>query len=171
VQRVAIIGPGGAGKSWLARELGRRADLPVIHLDVLFWQPGWVEPDRDEWEVLNRELVRGARWILDGNYGGTMEIRLAAADTIVFLDPPPLLAVWRVIRRRRAGPRPDLAPYLDERVGARDFLAFVGYIWRYRRTRRPVVEARISRYGAGKRVYVLRSRRDVREFLALVSPP
>jgi adenylate kinase family enzyme len=171
VQRVAIIGPGGSGKSMLARELGRRLDLPVTHLDVLFWQPGWVEPDRDEWEALNRELVRGERWILDGNYGGTMEIRLAAANTIVLLDPPPLLCIWRVVRRRRAGPRPDLAPHLDERVGARDFLAFVTYIWRYRRTRLPAVEERIARHGAGKQVHVLRTRRDVRKFLALVSPP
>jgi adenylate kinase family enzyme len=171
VRRVAIIGSGGAGKSMLARELGRRLDLPVIHLDVLFWQPGWVEPDSDEWEALNRQLVEGERWIMDGNYGGTMEIRLAAADTIVFLDPPPLLAIWRVIRRRRAGPRPDLAPFLDERVGARDFLEFVAYIWRYRRTRRPAVEQRLARHSAAKQVHVLRTRRDVRQFLALVSPP
>ncbi len=171
VERIAIIGPGGAGKSRLARELGVRLDIPVIHLDVLFWQPDWVEPDRDEWEALNRQLVQGERWIMDGNYGGTMEIRLAAADTIVFLDPPPLLCIWRVVRRRRAGARPDLASHLDEQVGARDFLEFVTYIWRYRRPRRPAVEDRIARHGAGKGVHVLRTRRDVKQFLALVSPP
>ena len=127
MQRVAIIGPGGAGKSWLARELGRRLGLPVIHLDDLFWKPGWVESDPDEWEALNRQLVQGERWILDGNYGGTMEIRLEAADTIVFLDPPTLLCIWRVLRRRAR----------DEPASARRQLAFVAYIWRYRRTRRP----------------------------------
>jgi adenylate kinase family enzyme len=161
VQRIAIIGAGGSGKSTLARELGRRLDLPVTHLDDLFWQPGWVEPNRDEWEALNRELVQAERWILDGNYGGTMEIRLEAADTIVFLDPPPLLCIWRVLRRRGR----------DEPASARRLLAFVAYIWRYRRTRRPTVEERIARHGAGKQVDVLRSRRDVRRFLALVSPP
>ena len=158
---MAIIGPGGSGKSRLARELGRRLDLPVIHLDDLFWKPGWVESDREEWEALNRQLVQGERWILDGNYGGTMEIRLASADTIVLLDPPPLLCIWRVLRRRRR----------DEPASARRLLAFVTYIWRYRRTRRPAVEARIARHQAAKDVHVLRTRRDVRRFLALVSPP
>ena len=158
---MAIIGPGGAGKSWLARELGRRLDLPVIHLDDLFWKPGWVESDREEWEALNRQLVQGERWILDGNYGGTMEIRLDAADTIVFLDPPPLLCIWGALRRRAR----------DEPASARRQLEFFAYIWRYRRTRRPVVEERIARHRAGKQVHVLRSRTDVRRFLALVSRP
>jgi len=158
---VAIIGPGGAGKSWLARELGRRLDLPVIHLDDLFWKPGWVESNRDEWGALNRELVQGERWILDGNYGGTMEIRLEAADTIVFLDPPTLLCIWRVLRRRAR----------DEPASAHRQLEFVAYIWRYRRTRGPTVEERIRRHGAGKQVHVLHTRRDVQQFLALVSRP
>jgi adenylate kinase family enzyme len=168
VQRIAIIGPGGAGKSTLARALGEKLDLPVIHLDRLFWQPGWVEPDRSGWEALNRELVAGERWIIDGNYGGTMEIRLAAADTIVFCDLPPLLCMWRTVRRRRSGRergRPDLPDYLDERRGFRDELQFLAYILRYRRTRRPGVEARIARHGAGKAVHVLRSRGEVRRFL------
>ena len=169
VQRIAIIGPPGSGKSTLARELGRRLGLPVIHLDLLFWKPGWVEPDRDDWDTLNRELVQDERWIVDGNYGSTMELRLAAADTIVFLDPRAALSIWRVIRRRRSGPRPDLPAYLDERVGAREFLAFLTYIWRWRRTRRPAVQERIARHGAGKQVHVLRSRRDLERFLALVS--
>ena len=133
----------------------------MIHLDDLFWQPGWVEPDRAEWDALNRQLVKGERWILDGNYGGTMEIRLAAADTIVFLDPPPLRCIWRVVGRRAR----------DEPASARRLLGFVAYIWRYRRTRRPGVEERIRRHGAGKQVHVLRSRGDVHRFLALVSRP
>lgn len=168
MQRIAIIGPGGAGKSTLARALGDKLDLPVIHLDRLFWQPGWVEPDRDEWEALNRELVAGERWVIDGNYGGTMEIRLAAADTIVFLDLPPLLCMWRTIRRRRTRrgrPRPDLPDYLDERQGLRDEVRFLAWIWGYRRTRRPGIEVRIARHRAGKAVHVLRSTRDIRRFL------
>jgi adenylate kinase family enzyme len=161
MRRVAIIGPGGAGKSRLARELGKRLDLPVIHLDALFWRSGWVEADRAEWEALNRRLVQGESWILDGNYGGTMEIRLAAADTIVLLDPPPLLCIWRVLRRRQR----------DEPASARRLLRFVAYIWRYRRTRRPAVVERIVRHGAGKQVHVLHNRRDVQQFLALISQP
>jgi adenylate kinase family enzyme len=109
--------------------------------------------------VADRQLVQGERWILDGNYGGTMEIRLAAADSIVFLDPPPLLCIWRVLRRRKR----------DKPASTLRLLRFVAYIWRYRRTRRPAVQDRIARHRAGKQVHVLHSRRDVEQFLALVA--
>ena len=117
-QRIMIIGCGGAGKSTLARQLGELLDLPVIHLDTHFWQPGWVEMPKAEWLRTVETLTQGDRWIIDGNYTGTLHIRFAAADTVLFLDYSRWLCLWRVIGRivRYYGQtRPDLGPGCQER--------------------------------------------------------
>ena len=65
-----IVGAGGAGKSRLAREMAELLDLPIIHLDRHFWNPGWVEPDRKGWRRKVVELSSRDAWVMDGNYGG-----------------------------------------------------------------------------------------------------
>ena len=163
-QRIAIIGPGGAGKSTLARQMGAKTGLPVIHLDAVYWHEGWQETQKDMWEQTVRELTRQPEWITDGNYGGTMELRLAAADTIIFLDLPPLLCVWRVVRRwrqYRSQSRPDMAPGCSEKL---DWM-FLRWIWNYRRDRRPDILTRMNKYAEGRRLVQLQSARQVRRFL------
>jgi adenylate kinase family enzyme len=85
LQKVAIIGSCGAGKSTLAVNLGKKLDLPVIHLDAYYWQSGWQSADAQQWLQIQEELIRKNRWIIDGNYGGTLDIRLTAADTVLSL--------------------------------------------------------------------------------------
>ncbi len=166
-KRIAIIGPGGAGKSTLARQMGEKTGLPVVHLDAVYWHEGWTETPKDVWEQTVREMARQPQWIMDGNYGGTMELRLAAADTIIFLDLPPLLCVWRVVRRwrrYRRESRPDMAPGCPEKV---DF-AFVKWIWNYRRDRRLDILARMNKCAEGRRLVHLQSPGQVRRFLAML---
>jgi adenylate kinase family enzyme len=85
MQRVLIIGPCGAGKSTLARELGAKLDLPVFHMDQLNWQPGWVESSKDEIRERLAAILAGDRWLIDGNYGGTLEPRLQRADAVLLI--------------------------------------------------------------------------------------
>jgi adenylate kinase family enzyme len=95
MKRVAIIGCGGSGKTTVATRLGERTGLPVVLLDQHYWRSGWQETPREEWEALQRELCsRPSWWIMDGNYGGTMAMRLEAADTIIFLDYPTWACLW-----------------------------------------------------------------------------
>lgn len=165
MERVAIAGSGGSGKSTLARQLGDITGLPVIHLDREHWRPGWVEPPREEWERRVAELSAGERWIIDGNYGGTMGERFARADTIVFLDIGRLTCLYRVAKRRltyRGQSRPDMADGCCEQLDP----AFMKWVWDYRTKQRPTVmrllaEARKQ----GKRVVILRNGRQVRAFL------
>ena len=163
MKRVALIGSGGAGKSTLAAVLGQKLSLPVVHLDAAFWQPGWVERERTDWLEWQRRTVNEPAWIMDGNYGGTMEVRLSAADTVIFLDLPPALCVIRALMRalRYSGrSRPDMAADCPERVD----LKFLLWIWNYRRNNRPAILEKLSRLEV-TRVVHLESAADVREFL------
>ena len=167
MDRVAIIGCGGAGKSTLARALAQRTGLPVVHLDSHFWRAGWTPTPDAEWRARVAGLVAAERWIIDGNYGGTMEQRLARADTIVFLDAPRWRCVVRVLRRRlrhRGRTRPSMGSGCPERMTGE----FLRYVWDYNATRRAKVLERIERHRANRHVAVLHSPADVRTFLAAV---
>ena len=86
MKRVMVIGCGGAGKSTFSKKLGQLTGLEVIHLDQYYWKPNWEESDKEEWNQLATQLATKPSWIMDGNYGGTMDIRIARADTIIYLD-------------------------------------------------------------------------------------
>ena len=112
MQRVLVIGSGGSGKSTVAARLGELLNLEVNHLDKLYWRAGWVEPETDEWIKIVTDLIERDSWVIDGNYSGTLDLRLQKCDTIVFLDLPRLLCVWRIIKRfliYRQRTRPDVA--------------------------------------------------------------
>jgi adenylate kinase family enzyme len=168
MQRVVVIGSGGAGKSTLAVELGARTGLPVIHLDREFWRPGWQPTPDDVWEARVGELVQGDRWIMDGNYGGTMPIRFERADTVVFLDLPRvhclLSVIWRSFRHRRT-PRPDMSEGNPEKLDP----AFLQWIWNYRRKNRPGVLRQLEQLPPSTRVVRLASRRAVRAWVDAIS--
>ena len=125
MQRVLIIGPCGSGKSTLARELAPRMGLPLIHMDQLGWQPGWVETDNLELHRRIDEAVSGARWLIEGNYGSTLAPRLARADTVLYLDFPITRCLWRLVKRiwnLRGQSRPDMPDGCPERFDLKFFL-------------------------------------------------
>ena len=87
-RRVVVTGLAGSGKSTLAVALAAKTGLPVIHLDLYFWKPGWVAPSETEWREKQRVVLAGDAWIADGNYHETLDLRLERADTVVVLDMP-----------------------------------------------------------------------------------
>jgi len=165
MQRVLVIGSGGSGKSTVATQLGELLNLEVHHLDKFFWSPGWVKPEPDQWIKTVTDLMDRDSWIMDGNYSGTLELRLQRADTIVFMDLPRLVCMWRIVKRfflYRDGTRPDMAEGCRESL---DF-EFVSWVWNYHRVSRPKVIKLLQEHAEGKEIFWLRSRNDVKKFLA-----
>lgn len=165
MQRILVIGSGGSGKSTLSKRLGEILALPVIHLDSLYWKPGWVEPDKSEWADEVRRIIARETWILDGNYSGTLPERLEACDTVVFLDLPRLICLWRVFLRlltHHGKPRPDMPAGCPERFD----IGFLLWVWNYpARTRRKLLSS-LAACRSTKNVIHLRTRKDVEAFLA-----
>ena len=165
MRRVLVIGSGGAGKSTFAARLGATLGLPVVHLDACYWHAGWVPTPKDAWSRAVEAMTAQDAWVMDGNYGGTLDRRLAACDTVVFLDLPRWLCLWRVLRRAlryRGRTRPDMAPGCPERLT----WEFVRWIWEYPRTRRPQILARLTQLAPHQRAVVLRSTREIERFLS-----
>ncbi len=166
MQRVLIIGSPGAGKSTLSRQVADVTGLPLIHLDREYWQPGWTETPKVEWRAKVTELAARDRWIIDGNYGGSLAVRLARADTVVDLHLPAWLCIKRAlgrVMRARSTPRPDMAEGCDERFD----LSFLFYIALFPLRNRKVIESRLAGF-AGRRVR-LRNPTEVRHFVATLA--
>jgi len=167
MQKVLVIGSGGAGKSTFARRLGALLELDVIHLDSLYWSAGWVEMPKPEWRETVEGLLNRGAWIMDGNYSGTLEMRLAACDTVIFLDISRLVCVRRLLKRAvlyRNQRRPDMAEGCPERLN----LDFVKWVWGYHKRSRPKVVRLLE--ASSKRVIWLRSPAEVKRFMAAIRP-
>ena len=165
MKKILVIGSGGSGKTTVAKEIAERTGLPLIHLDQLFWHPGWVPTPDQAWDRVIAEISARDEWIMDGNYGRTLPVRLEVADTVVFLDLPRLVCTWRIVKRhlryaRRT--RPDAAPGCPERLT----WEFVSWVWTYRSRRRSDILRRLDAVREQKQVMVLRSQREVQRFLA-----
>jgi len=164
MKKIIVIGSGGSGKSTLARSLGEKLNIQVYHLDALFWKPNWVGVPKDEQRIVQNELVRKQQWIIDGNYGGTMDIRIKAADTIIFLDIHRIICVYRAFKRRiqyRNRTRPDTAEGCEERL---DF-QFLKWIWVYPKTKKPDILKNLEELSTEKNIIVLKTPYEVKQFI------
>lgn len=131
MQRVLIIGSPGAGKSTLAHRLSALTGLPLYNLDRIHWLPGWIERDREEALGELRAVLVRDRWIIDGNYGSNLPVRLERADTVLWLDYPTRVCLKGVLRRwrqYRGTSRPDMTVGCPERLS----LEFLFYVLRFR---------------------------------------
>ena len=168
MQRVAIIGSCGAGKSTLAIALGKKLNVPVIHLDAYYWQPGWRKTEAQRWQQIQQKLIKANSWIIDGNYGGTMNIRLAAADAIIWLDFNRYVCLSRVVKRYLQYPgktRPDMAAKCPERLN----YELLKYVWNFPQIHRPKIVDKLAQYQENKQIIMLQRPRQVSNLLQQIS--
>ncbi|WP_208559450.1 topology modulation protein [Marinilactibacillus kalidii] len=136
MKRITIVGPSGSGKSTLAKQLGQIFDLPVFHMDQLFFDPGWVEKSKETLlEEVKQILDKNDQWIIEGNYGKTLPTRLSQSTQVIFLDYPRRIYFYRVLKRvvtTLGSVREDMAPGCPEKID----LPFLKYVWNFKTARR-----------------------------------
>ncbi len=164
MQKILIIGSGGAGKSTFARRLGAITGIEVIHLDKLYWQPNWIQPPKDEWRKTVEANLKKESWIMDGNFGGTIDLRLTACDTAILLDLPRTVCLYRVLKRRltyRGTNRPDMSEGCHEKVDSE----FLQWIWNYPKKNKPLMMEKLKQFENEKTIVQLKFKREVENFL------
>ncbi len=163
MERILIIGCGGAGKSTLARQLGEKLNLPVIHLDKLFWKPGWVESSKEEIDAKIHVELEKHQWIIDGNYNRTLPERVKYCDTIIYLDfsrVACLLGVCKRVLTTYGTVRPDMGEGCPEQFD----WEFLRWVWSFNKEKREGYY-RLLNEVEGKQTIVLKNRRMVKRFL------
>ncbi|MDO5401395.1 MAG: DNA topology modulation protein [Eubacteriales bacterium] len=163
MERIIILGCGGAGKSTLARAMGERTGIPVVHLDKIWWRDNWQHISREEFDATVQAEVQKPRWIIDGNYSRTIPKRLEACDTAIYLDFPRrqcLAGIFKRFLTNRGKTRPDMSPNCPEQID----WEFFQWVWNFNRDNRPEL-LELLKKAEHVRVIILKNRRQVAAFL------
>ena len=159
MNRVIIIGPGGAGKSYFSKQLAGITNLPLYHLDNIFWKEDRTHISRDEFDKKLLEILEKDEWIIDGDYSRTYEIRMKYADTIYFLDFPLEVALAGV--ESRIGKTRDDIPWRED-VFDPEFRQWI-IDW-YKNTQ-PWVYHLIEKYKGSKNIVIFKTREEVDSYI------
>ena len=163
MKRIVIIGCSGSGKSTLACQLGEKLNLPVVHLDRLFWKSGWQESTAEEFDAKLTVELEKSQWIMDGNFNRTIPARLAKCDTVIYLDYNRFVCLWGVICRvfkSYGKTRPDMGDGCPERFD----WEFLKWIWHFNRRNREKNYRYLNETPHAK-IYVFKNRRQLKKFL------
>jgi len=162
MEKIVVIGSPGAGKSTLAKQIYRKLKIKVYHLDRIFWKRGWKPIDKESRIDILQKLVQEKQWIIEGYYLRSSEPRLDAADTIVFLDPPILVCLLRIIKRHfmyDSYPRRDIPEGCIDRLTVRRMLK----LFIFPLLGRKKLTQMLRGYNS-KQIIRLRSKKDIEDF-------
>lgn len=159
MKKVIIIGCPGAGKSTFARKLSEVTGLPLFYLDMIWHKPDETNISREEFDRKLNELLKKDRWIIDGNYIRTVEMRLKECDTVFLLDYPLELCLSGA-RSRIGKKRPDL-PWLEKEFDEE----FRQFIMDFPGNELPKIYEILKRYENEKNIYIFKNREDASKYL------
>ncbi|MDD3225701.1 MAG: DNA topology modulation protein [Clostridium sp.] len=162
-KRIMVIGSPGSGKSTFSRKLSDAVGIPIIHLDKEYWHNGWIETPREDWVKKQNELISRDKWIIDGNYGSTMNIRLEKADTVILLQLNRFVCLFSYFKRVITNLnkiRPDMPEGCKEKFD----LEFMKYILEFPKKsgQRNIDKLKESK---NKQVIVFKSRRAANKYI------
>lgn len=160
MKKVIVIGCPGSGKSTVAKSLHNITAIPLFHLDMLFWNADRTNVEKAVFLDRLHSILQQDAWIIDGNYASTMELRMQACDTVIFLDYPTDVCL-NGVRERKGIARSDL-PWVEPPEEDAEFIEFIKH---YRSQSRPNVMKLLDTY-SHKRIVILSSRAQADEFLA-----
>ena len=158
MKKVIVIGCPGSGKSTVSRALHNKTGIPLYHLDMMYWNADKTTVEKSVFLERMSTVLEKDEWIIDGNYGSTMELRMAACDTVIFLDYP-LDICLDGIRERRGKPRSDM-PWIETKEDAE----FIEFIKSYNEQQKPKVLELLKKYG-DKNIIIMESREQADAFL------
>ena len=162
MKRIIVIGCPGSGKSRFARALHSQTGIPLYHLDMMYWNADKTTVEKSVFRERLSTVLAQDEWIIDGNYGSTMELRMAACDTVIFLDHPTEVCL-EGIRARRGKPRSDM-PWIETEEDPE----FMEFVQSYNREQKPKVMELLQQY-ADRTILIFTSREQVDAFLARLS--
>ena len=158
MKKVIVIGCPGSGKSTVSRALHNKTGIPLYHLDMMYWNADKTTAEKSVFLERLSTVLEKDEWIIDGNYGSTMELRMAACDTVIFLDYP-LDVCLDGIRNRRGKPRSDM-PWIETEEDEE----FIEFIRNYNEQQKPKVLELLEKY-SDKNIVILESREQADAFL------
>lgn len=162
-KKIIVIGCGGSGKSTLSKELSKKLNIPVTHLDKLYWRDNWKHVSSEEFDSMLLEVLEKDSWIIDGNFSRTLLLRLEKCDTVIYLDFSRTTCLYGAFKRvlcNYGRTRDDMGGNCPERF---DF-DFFKWIWNFNKNNRDKYINMLSNL-EGKNIYILRNRKEIRKFL------
>ncbi|MBQ5761889.1 MAG: adenylate kinase [Clostridia bacterium] len=164
MKKVIVIGCPGSGKSTFSKALHKITNIPLFHLDMIFWNADKTTVEKPVFLDRLFKIIQSDEWIIDGNYGSTMELRMQACDTVIFLDYP-LDVCLNGIKERKGKPRSDL-PWIEP---DEDDVEFLEFIKNYNSQSRPKVMELLDRF-SHKDVIIFSNRTQAEDFLFKIQP-
>lgn len=164
-KKILVIGPGGAGKSTFSKKLSKILNIPVYHLDSIYWLPNWEHLEREEFIKKVRVITSKDEWIIDGNYSGSLEERVPLADIIIFLDFNITFCVFSATRRMlrsKKVKRDDLTEGCEEKLD-KNFFDFIKWVMVFRKKNRPRIISIFNKYSTP--VIKFKNRKKLYKFL------
>jgi adenylate kinase family enzyme len=171
MKRVVVFGTTGSGKSWLAEKLAAERGLRVVELDALYWGKDWEPAPLELFRHRVECEISEGEWVVVGIYGQVRDLTWRAADTLIWLDLPLPLVMWRLFWRtlRRAWTKEDLWGTGNRESFVRTFFSrnsILLWALKTHAKNRKRFSVECANSGAGRQVIRLQSPREIDRFLA-----